>query len=159
MGTTAGLALGLALAGLPTTVHAVRVTDARFASEIGMRKLIDKIATMMRLYGAHIPADSEAKTALQFRDEFFGDGYAKSNPQTDAAVDVARQQLGLSLESTYTGKAMRALLHDLQVNGQNGETIMFWNTYNSRPWPVQPVTAADRERLPGAFKRYLQTDP
>jgi D-cysteine desulfhydrase len=155
MGTSAGLALGLALAGLPTRIQAVRVTDQKFANVTGMRRLINKIATMLRLNGADIPDDIEKQVRLDFREEFFGDGYAKSNPETDRAVAIAAEQLDLTLESTYTGKAMRALLQDLQ-HGNSGETPLFWNTYNSRPWPVAAVTPADRARLPEPFRRYVQ---
>ncbi len=156
MGTTAGLALGLALAGLPTRVQAVRVTDERFANKSGLLRLINKIATMLRLCGADIPDDIGQRVRIDFRDEFFGDGYAKSNPETDEAVAIAAEHLDLQLESTYTGKAMRGLLQDVQQQRNSGETLLFWNTFNSRPWPVATVTAADRERLPEPFKRYVQ---
>jgi D-cysteine desulfhydrase len=156
MGTAAGLALGLALAGLPTSLHAVRVTDERFASRKAMQRLINKIAMMLRLYGADIPDDIGARVRINFRDEFFGDGYAKSNAETDRAVAIAGEQAELRLESTYTGKAMRALLHDLQVRDDSGEPVLFWNTFNSRPWPIAAITAADREQLPDPFKRYFQ---
>jgi len=156
MGTTAGLALGLALAGLPTRVQAVRVTDTRFANEEAMHGLISKIATMLRLHGADIPDDIGKRVRVDFRDEFFGDGYAKSNPETDQAVAIAAEQAELKLEGTYTGKAMRALLHDLRARSESDESTLFWNTFNSRPWPAATITAADRERLPEPFKRYFQ---
>lgn len=156
MGTTAGLALGLALAGLPARVQAVRVTDERFANEADLLRLVNKIATMLRHYGVDIRDDIGTHVQVDFRSEFFGDGYAKSNPETDHAVAIAAEQLDLKLESTYTGKAMLGLLKDIQQQGNRGENLLFWNTFNSRPWPVAAVTSADRERLPEPFRRYVQ---
>ena len=112
MATAAGLALGLALAGLHTQVHAIRVTHEFISNRAAMQRLIAKTATFMRRFDASIPADLANMTRLCFRDEFFGDGYARSNSATDRAIEIARDQLGLALDMTYTGKAMAALLHD-----------------------------------------------
>jgi len=47
MATATGLALGLALAGLPTEVHAVRVTEDFVANPDAMRRLMVKTAMLM----------------------------------------------------------------------------------------------------------------
>ena len=47
MGSCAGLALGLALADLPTELHAVRVVDDRFTSPSGFERLMRKTAMML----------------------------------------------------------------------------------------------------------------
>jgi D-cysteine desulfhydrase len=102
-----------------------------------------------------IPADLHRHTRIEVRQSFYGDGYAISNPATDAAIDVARDALGLELESTYTGKAMAALLHDAEQARLRGASLMFWNTYNSNPLPDVPSSTVDLGRLPEEFKPYF----
>lgn len=152
MGTAAGLAVGLALAGLPTEVHAIRVTHDFVASRAGMQRLVEKTVGMLHRLDPAVPADAAAGTKLRFRDEFFAGGYAHSDAATDAAVATARDQLGLVLETTYTGKAMAALLADARRADAAGLKLLFWNTYNSRPLQELPV---DGSGLPAEFLRYF----
>lgn len=154
MGTAAGLALGLALADVTTEVHAIRVTHEIVANRNAMRHLIDKTAIMMRRLDRSIPEDIAERTKLCFRDEFFGDGYALSNAATDSAIETARNAMGLELDTTYTGKAMAALLHDAVNPVLAGQRFLFWNTYNSRVLPVSAKLPADTSQLPEEFLRY-----
>ena len=154
MGTTAGLALGLALADLPTRIQAVRVTDDRFANPAALQRLIGKTACMLREAGAGIPEDILAQTNIEHRDEFFAGGYAKFDDSTVAAVDIARRDAGLHLETTYTGKAMAALLSDLRSRDLRDQNILFWNTYNSRP--LADAGDADLSGLPKEFDSYFR---
>ena len=155
MGTAGGLALGLALAGLQSEVHAVRVSPEAIMNRKRLDHLMAKTAVMLNRLDASIPADLHRRTAIVVRHEFFGDGYARSTPATDAAIDLARDALGLDLESTYTGKAMAALVHDAGRAEHRDASLMFWNTYNSNPLPLPPSTDVDVEQLPAEFLRYF----
>ena len=73
---------------------------------------------------------------IVWRDAFLAGGYAREDEATVAAVATAGDQLGLALETTYTGKAMAGMLHDLQLDACGGQRFMFWNTYNSQPLPI-----------------------
>lgn len=154
MGTVAGLALGLAMSGTPTELHAVRVTHDYIANAGSMRRLIAKTATMMNRLDSSVPAAAAAECRIRFRDEFFGAGYARSTPQTDAAIRYASEQLGLALDTTYSGKAMAALLHDLSTGALASRDALFWNTHNSRVLPVSAARPADISALPEEFLRY-----
>ncbi len=153
MGTAVGIALGLALAGLDTEVHAVRVTETKYASEEGARRLMAKTGLLMNRVDPEIPTDIADRARLICRNEFFGSGYGVSNPETDAAVVVARENLELGLETTYTGKAMRALLADLDAGYD--APVLFWNTYNSRPLEVDEDIEPDYSVIPKEFARYF----
>jgi len=155
MATAVGIALGLALAGLPTEVQAVRVTEDFVANPNAMRRLMVKTALVLHRLDPSIPADLAERARYCFRDGFLGDGYARTNSATDRAVEVARDELGLALEATYTGKAMAAMLHDLNQPGAAQESMLFWNTYNSRPLPVGNGRPVDVSRLPKEFLRYF----
>ncbi len=153
MGTAAGLALGLALGGLHTEVQAIRVTDDFVANRAAMRRLIDKTAALMHRSDPAVPADLAERVRYRFRDEFFAGGYAKSNPETDLAVSKAGE-LGLTLEPTYTGKAMAALIHDHEHGLTRSGSVLFWNTYNSQPLPANAAVPGDVSALPEEFLRY-----
>ena len=155
MATAAGLTLGLALAGMAIEVHAVRVTAEFFANPRAMQRLIAKTAMLMNRFDPSVPIDLADRTRLSFRDGFLGDGYAKTNAATDRAVSIARDELGLKLETTYTGKAMTAMLHDLDQPEHARRSVLFWNTYSSRPLPASTARPDDVSRLPAEFLRYF----
>jgi D-cysteine desulfhydrase len=134
-GSAAGLALGIAAAGLDATVHAVQVADYPFSSETKLRRLMAKTLSLVSRMDPTFTARDWA-SRIVWRDEFLAGGYAREDEATVAAVATARDQLGLSLETTYTGKAMAAMLHDLQTTNLPDEYFMFWNTYNAQPLPV-----------------------
>lgn len=155
MGTAAGLALGLALGGSHCEVQAVRVSEDFITSEKALHRLIRKTASMLQRLDSSIPADIADRVNIRLRHEFFGDGYAVSNQATDQAVQLAHEQLQLTLETTYTGKAMTALLHDLQDSKFTGGHCLFWNTYNSRTVDVPADHPLDASAIPESFLRYF----
>lgn len=154
MGTVAGLAAGLALANIDTQIHAVRVTHAFIANSEAMQRLIHKTAYMMRRLDNRIPENLAEGCNIVYRDEFFGAGYAKTTPATDQAIATAREQLGLALDTTYSGKAMAAALSDLAQGELYSRTALFWNTHNSRVLPVSAARPDDTAALPKEFLRY-----
>ncbi|NNF41386.1 MAG: pyridoxal-phosphate dependent enzyme [Woeseiaceae bacterium] len=156
MGSSVGLALGLALADMPTVLHAVRVVDDRFASIARFERLLQKTAMMLRRLDPSIPDNIAERTRLCWRDEFFAGGYALADDTTKAAVRLANGQMGLQLETTYTGKAMSALLHDMAAPDYAGEHFLFWNTYNSRPLPVTTERPPSPGNIPIDFMRYFE---
>ena len=163
MGTAAGLALGLALSGLATEVQAIRVSETWLCNEEALSRCMAKATGMMHRLDARIPADLHRRTNIRLRNDFFAGGYAHSDRATDQAIAFAADQLGLSLEATYTGKALAALLHDLQQRAKSGRNYLFWNTFNSAHGRL-PTTGSDARSdrtpdgaagLPAAFRRYL----
>jgi D-cysteine desulfhydrase len=153
-GSAAGLALGLSAGGVDTTVHAIQVADNPFGSEQKMRKLIDKTLFILnRIDPTFVARDVHDR--IVWRDEFLAGGYAKVNEVTTAAVAVARKQLGVTLETTYTGKAMAAMHHDLQAPGYRGGPCLFWNTYNSSELEVDTESPASPGNIPAEFERYF----
>lgn len=155
MGSAAGLALGMALAGLATELHAVRVSPSWLCNEQSLRRTMEKACGMLRHYDPSIPGDLPNRSNIRLRHEFFAGGYAHTDAVTDHAIDVAREELGLALEATYTGKAMAALLADLSGRDTGKRHWLFWNTYSSAPLPGHGGAAVDPATLPAAFRRYF----
>ncbi len=156
MGTAAGLAIGLALAGLPTEVQAVRVSDPWIMNEEALNRLINKTALMLHRTDPAIPADLASRVHVAVRHEYFAGGYAKTNEATDAAVEFGENQLDIKLETTYTGKAMAALLDDLDDAEFADQKFLFWNTYSSAELPVPNDKPLDEAALPEEFIRYFE---
>ena len=153
MGSAAGLAIGLAMAGVEARVEAVRVSMTSICNEALMQRLINKTVAMMTRIDSSVSANLTKRVNIHLRDSYFAGGYAHSDKATDEAVQFAADELGLGLETTYTGKAMAALLNDTGTHGS--ENVLFWNTYNSQQLSAQ---ASDTEiaRLPQEFHRYLE---
>ena len=155
MGTAIGIALGLAIAELDTEVHAVRASATEITDDHLMTKLTEKTVSMMRRLDESVPADLASRTNIRLRNNFFGGGYAKSTPEAEDAIAFAKEQLEITLESTYTGKAMAALLADLKTPGAEALNILFWNTYYAMPVTVPTDRALDAKALPEEFLRYF----
>jgi len=157
MGSVAGLALGLALANLRPAIHAVRVADNRFVKREILDQLMTKTASLLNRFDSQIPANLADATNIIWRGEFYAGGYAVVDKATERAVEFAKENMGLTLETTYTGKAMAAMLHDLRSN-EFGGTSLFWNTYNSSPLPDVSPASSSLQELPDEFRRYAHTD-
>ena len=155
MGTAIGMALGLAIAELDTEVHAVRASVTAITNDRLMQNLSEKTVAMMRRLDDSVPADLASRTNIRLRNSFFGGGYAHTTPAAENAIAFAKEQLDLQLESTYTGKAMAALLADLQEPGTETLNILFWNTYYALPVTVPTDHALDESALPEEFLRYF----
>lgn len=159
LGTAVGLAIGFAALGAPTRVVALLVTPAEIANEEVARALAGATVTKLRALDATFPEVDFDDLALELRNDVFEPGYAVPTAGTRHAVDVGAEA-GLVLETTYTGKAMEALLSDAGRSELAGGRILFWDTYHSGPKPAAgPVDAlpvrlqeyvAECERLFGA---------
>jgi len=151
MGSVAGLALGLALEGLATRVVAVRVSHAGICNANVLEKLCRKTCTLLHRADGGFPADAWQRIDVELRHEFFAPGYARASKEVKDAMRRVGSQSELVLEPTYTGKAIAALLADVDDCARRGERLLFWNTYHD---PGEP-RPADRDRLPPAFRDYL----
>ncbi len=159
MGSVAGLLLGLAAAELPTEVHAVRVADDRFTNPAVLERLVRKTATLMNHHDPSFDERLAGRVRLRWRDEFFAGGYARTDDTTDRAVGIAEHAAGLRLETTYTGKAMAAMLHDLQSPDYDGQHYLFWNTHNASTLPVTADRPDSPANIPDEFfRRYYGVD-
>jgi 1-aminocyclopropane-1-carboxylate deaminase/D-cysteine desulfhydrase-like pyridoxal-dependent ACC family enzyme len=156
MGTAAGLALGLAAAGLRTRLVFVRVVRADIASPRRFRALYHGAARLLHRREPRFPLAPLDNTRIEVRHEFIGPGYARFTEEGMAALAMARQVFGIGLEGTYTGKALACLLADLRAGRLAGKHAVFWNTYNGQPLPAEAL-ALDYRELPPAFHRYFET--
>lgn len=155
MGTAVGIALGLALAGAATEVQAVRVSHPSIMNRKALDTLLNKTVLMMHRLDAAVPLALAQRARIRIRNEFFGPGYARGTKATEEAIRFARDALDLELETTYTAKAMSALLADWWAG--DADNALYWHTCNSEPLHVPVDRPLDRSALPAEFMRYFES--
>ena len=155
MGTAVGIAIGLAAANIKTEVNAVRVSDVSIMNATAMQLLLEKTVTMMHRLDNSVPKDLAARTNIRIRNEFFDPGYAQGTTDTENAIVFAQHALNLKLETTYTGKAMAALLSDIRESENTDLNLLYWHTYNSAPLAVPTDRPLDDGAIPTEFLKYF----
>lgn len=155
MGTAAGVALGLALAGIDAQVRAVRVVPAELSPLSQWEQLLADASALLASGGAVL--DDGALDRTHVVEGFLGSGYARYTPQGVEAIGLVREHAGLTLEGTYTGKTMAALVADARAGELAGRNVVFWNTYNSRDLTLLSA-GIDFRDLPQEFHRYFTED-
>ena len=149
-GTTAGLICGLKLAGLKTQVVAVQITSSLVVHVRRIRSLAEDTAALLRRFDQTVPAIEVTDQDFVVEGGYLGDGYGETTEAALEAIGWAKPEL--RLEPTYTGKAMAACLDYCREAG-HGKTVLFWNTYNSRPVERASGPAALPPALRGLFDR------
>ncbi len=150
-GTTAGLALGLAAAGLRSEVIAVRVVHPSIGTAARMNNLYRECNRLLHQHDPSFALQGEPQVTI--RGDFYGPGYARYTPQGLAAMRRLQDADGVQLDGTYTGKAMAAMLADLSDPDLRSAPALFWNTYNSRPLNTDGL---DYRALPAPFHAYFE---
>ena len=130
-GTANGLAIGLAAVGQRTSVIGVRVVPAESTNPMRSRRVMEEVVALLRELDADFPLVRPEGVALEVRDGFLGDGYAAATAESLEAVALAETN-NIHIETTYTGKALAALIADAKSGRLAGKTALFWNTYSSR---------------------------
>ena len=138
-GTAAGLVAGLALAGLGTQVAAVRVAERFAANGIVVRMLAQDVIDYLHRLDPSVPRIRIGFDRFDVVPGYLGSGYGVATAAADAAVAWAAPRL--SLETTYSGKALAAALDMARWSG-TPQTFLFWNTYNSAPLLQTPENSS-----------------
>jgi D-cysteine desulfhydrase len=157
LGSAIGLAIGFAVSaradgGRPIRVQAVRVTPPELGGVDQATRLVDETVALLRSHDGSFPEVSYGDLAFELRDEFYEPGYGVPTPETRAAVEAGAVS-GLRLETTYTGKALVAIASDLRTGRlpEGASRALFWDTYNSAPYPEPGSDAV----LPPLLREYV----
>lgn len=152
MGSVAGLAAGLALAGLRARIIAVQVVDAQRASRAKLAKLIDQLVRLLRSHSIQIADASALVGRVDIRGEFFGGEYARADATIKAAMERFARASGTRVDSAYTGKALAGLYADLDSD-RLARPALYWHTLSKSVLPAG-VQRARAEQAPAALRRY-----
>jgi 1-aminocyclopropane-1-carboxylate deaminase/D-cysteine desulfhydrase-like pyridoxal-dependent ACC family enzyme len=161
LGTAAGLALGLALAGERIEIAATRITSRIVTNERALVALVRSASRLLHAAGATIPSERDVLARVTFVHDQIGNGYGRATPAgDDAAARFA--EAGLVLDATYTAKAAASLLADPRTG--EGRTLFLHTLSAVDPAgttdAVQTRTAADSAqslsaRVPPQIAAYL----
>ncbi len=148
-GTAAGLALGLALAGLRTRVVPVLVNHIVPPTPASILRLARRTQGVLRRAGV-VKEDVARGLRVDFEAGFLGPGYGHATPESTSALRAAEQLEGVRLDPTYTAKALAALAE--RERGRR-DPIVFWNTYAGQ---MPELDLAPWRSLPSSFHRFFQ---
>jgi len=155
MGTAAGLILGLKAAACKAKVIAIRVNSLGVVNEKAMLNLIRRTARRLASVDKSFPPLKFSAEDFEINHDFFGSRYALFTEEGVKAIRYLSQQENISLEGAYTGKAMAALVSDLESGKLDGKTVLFWNTHNSREFSAS-ISGIDYRSLPQAFHLFFE---
>jgi len=152
MGSVAGLLLGLRAARLPATVVSVKVVPQPVVNAAAVLKLA---AAVQELLPSELRSSADdVSGSLEFRTEFAGEGYALPTPECIEAVELAWELAGAKLDTTYSGKALACLVADARGGRLAGCTPVFWQTWNTRPYPAG-LERVDVSGLPAELRKFF----
>lgn len=157
MGSAIGLLLGTQLAGLRIRIESVRVTAGKFTSMERGRQLFAGTNQLLHEAEPDIPLLQFPEERFTIREGFLGPQYALYTEEGMAAVRLAKALDHVTLEGTYTGKAMACLLDDARTGKLAGKRALFWNTYNSVDF-ADEIADLNYHNLPEAFHRYFEEE-
>ncbi|HEX8645619.1 MAG TPA: pyridoxal-phosphate dependent enzyme [Thermoleophilaceae bacterium] len=127
-GSAAGLAAGLAIAGLRTRVDAVLVNDQLKLTEATVTRLARRTLRLLAKRGADV--DGVVPNEIRVVRGFMGAGYGHATPEAGEAQRLAAAAEDLALDPVYTGKTLAAI----RAGASGGGPVVFWNTNNGRAY-------------------------
>jgi D-cysteine desulfhydrase len=123
-GTVAGLALGLAIAGVDATVVGARVAPRVVANRVRVLALARSTARLIeRLTGERLPRPAR----VDVDHAVYGGAYGRPTREGDAADAAMHGATGVRLDATYSAKALAAVL-GAPTRGR----VLFWLTFDAR---------------------------
>jgi 1-aminocyclopropane-1-carboxylate deaminase/D-cysteine desulfhydrase-like pyridoxal-dependent ACC family enzyme len=156
-GTTAGLSLGLLLAGLKCKIIAVEVMGKRpgAATEL-IETLFNKTSQLLNALDPEIPLIKFASQNLEIDYRFSKNKYAEIPAETFLSIKILNDTEGLKLDGTYSGKAFSALTTDIMKKKfKETDIILFWNTFFLGAVP-EITLRTNHQRLPKCLHSYFE---
>lgn len=156
-GTAAGLVLGLKAAGMKTRVQGVQVTEEAYSGEKVFIDLLKKTNRLLHSMDPAFPVLDITPQDFDIRREFFGEAYGLFTEEGINAIKALKENEGIKLEGTYTGKTFAAVMADAPLKESCDKVILFWDTYNAVDYaPV--IDKIDYHDLPKQFHRYFEEE-
>jgi D-cysteine desulfhydrase len=148
-GALAGLTLGLRLAGLQSRAVGVRVAGRLTCTAIATAWLANRALELLKSRGARIDYSRIRARELTMLHRFCGRGYGHATQLGREAVQRARDYEGLALETTYTGKAMAAMLEFMARSEHRQSRALFIQTW------AAPMAQDGPSAIPQHIERWL----
>lgn len=154
LGTAAGIAIGLAWAGIEIPLVATRITARLLTNERMLATLVRSTLSRLARAGATgLPELASVLSGVTLRHDQIGAGYGRATAAGTNASAVF-EGAGLRLDATYTAKAAASLLADAAASGSARGLPLFWHTLSAVE-PLDLAGAVSPSDLPLPFARYL----
>jgi 1-aminocyclopropane-1-carboxylate deaminase/D-cysteine desulfhydrase-like pyridoxal-dependent ACC family enzyme len=150
LGTAAGLALGFAIAGLQSSIMAVRITSRIVTNERVLARLIRGAESLLRRGGLNLDVASSAISRVELVHEHIGRGYGQETPAGAQAAKLFEAK-GIGLDPTYTGKAAAAFIERVPTAKK---PMLFWQTLSGSSLPAAGLALHEHD-LPKPFRDYI----
>ncbi|MFX0049558.1 MAG: 1-aminocyclopropane-1-carboxylate deaminase/D-cysteine desulfhydrase [Candidatus Hermodarchaeota archaeon] len=159
-GTSAGLTAGCQLLGLKTKVYAVNVSEDIIVNPKAIVSIAKKSIKYLNKRDNSVENVKINGDHFELISGYRGSEYGVKTIDGQNAVDLIYELEGkkrdFKLETTYTGKAMAAMLDFLRKEENKSKRILFWNTYNSNDLDKYLKETKFRyEKLPKIFQKYF----
>jgi 1-aminocyclopropane-1-carboxylate deaminase/D-cysteine desulfhydrase-like pyridoxal-dependent ACC family enzyme len=129
-GTAAGLAMGLAAAGVTTEIVAVRVTPKRVIRKALLTSLSRGLVQRLRTLDDRFPSIADlAMRHLRLEEGFLGDGYGIGTDEGAIALELTKDTESLQLDVAYTAKTVAAVL--AAARARRGQRILYVHTLDA----------------------------
>jgi 1-aminocyclopropane-1-carboxylate deaminase/D-cysteine desulfhydrase-like pyridoxal-dependent ACC family enzyme len=123
-GTQAGLAAGVAIAGVRTRVIGVSADEPSAVLGQEVRGIVDGLPPLLE-----VPDAALRDLEITVDDGFIGGGYGVPTAASREAVDLLARTEAIFLDHTYTAKAMAGLIASVRAGRFGaGDTVLFWHT-------------------------------
>lgn len=139
-GTSAGLALGFALAKMPVHMHLVSSVEPWAFNTVMMHLKMRGALSALRSAGLEAPRSvrsllRDAGVSYEIDFDEVGAGYGEPTQRGLAAVEAAREH-DIALEPTYTAKCIAALRRTEAHDRGRAHNVLFWHTHASNDLSV-----------------------
>jgi D-cysteine desulfhydrase len=155
LGTASGLQLGFMLAGMKTRVATVRVSMPWYITASKFASIMGNINAFMRRADPSVPDVKQKPEDLIMLDDYLGKCYAAFTPECISIIKTAKELEGLTLDPTYTSKALHGGLDWLRSRGEKDKVVLFMDTYNSVDLTPN-IVGADYKELPRSLHKYFE---
>ncbi|HEX2780214.1 MAG TPA: pyridoxal-phosphate dependent enzyme [Gemmatimonadaceae bacterium] len=131
-GTAAGLALGLAIAGLDSTVVGITVAPRLVANRRRVLSVASRTARFIeRSAGVRVPRVNPARVVVDH--EQYGGAYGRATEAGKGAARWLEITTGIPVDATYSAKALAAVLSPVPAGRPGGDgPTLFWLTFDAR---------------------------
>ncbi len=150
LGTAAGLALGLKLAGMSSRVVGVTVSYRWYCTPRRIARFARRVNAWMRRMDPSVPDVSLRPGDLDVVHTALGDGYALFTQRGETLARRLFQTQGLRTDGTYTAKALDGMMQYIESRKLRESKHLFWHTYFD--FPPCDMSA---DEVPSSVRRYF----
>lgn len=125
-GTFAGLVLGCKVVGLKTKVIGVAIEPNN--NNLQLKSTLSLVRTTNKYLHENdnsFPLFDWCEDDITINMDFTGQGYGISTPETQEAISFLKNNLNITLDHVYSGKAFAAVLNHIKNGFFDGKKILF----------------------------------